>query len=312
MSGHRHSAHHDHGHGHVIHRAMPGVLFGALALTLLFAVVEAAAGWWAGSLALLGDAGHMLTDSLALGLAALAAWLAGRPPSPTHSYGYVRVEVLAALVNAGFMLAVVAGICWSAIERLAQPRTVRGDIVIWVAALGLAINILVVLLLLRGERNINVRGALLHVLGDVLGSVAALASGVVIMTTGWTPIDPLLSILICALILASTLRLAREAVHTLIEGVPQEISLPEVGKRLAEATGVIAVHDLHIWSLSSSRVALSAHVVVRNLSEWERILPILRAMLDHDFCISHVTLQPEVPPASVHPIPDPATPARRA
>lgn len=312
MSAHRHNKNAHHGHDHVNYGAMPSTLAAALVLTLLFAGVEAVAGWWAGSLALLGDAGHMLTDSLALGLAALAAWLARRPPSSTHSYGYARVEVLAALVNAGFMFAVVVGICWSAVQRLIDPRTVQGNVVTWVAAAGLAINIAVAWLLSRGERTINVRGALLHVLGDLLGSVAALASGVVITMTGWMPIDPLLSLFICALILASTLRLAREAAHTLIEGVPQEISLPEVGRRLAETAGVMGVHDLHIWSLSSSRVALSAHIVVRNLSEWERILPMLREMLDHDFRITHVTLQPEVPPASVHPIPDPAAPTRRA
>lgn len=303
---------HDHGHHHAVGVALPNLLPAALALTLLFAGVEAIAGWWAGSLALLGDAGHMLTDSLALGLAVLAAWLARRPPSSTHSYGYARVEVLAALVNAGFMLAVVIGICWSAAARLMTPRPVAGEVVAWVAAAGLLLNAVVAWLLTRGERTMNVRAALLHVLGDLLGSVAALASGIVISTTGWMPIDPLLSVFICALILVSTLRLAREAVHTLIDGVPDEISLPEVGRTLAATSGVVGVHDLHIWSLSSSRVALSAHVVVKNLSEWERILPRLRHLLEHDFDIQHVTLQPEVPPESLHPIPDPAAPSRRA
>jgi cobalt-zinc-cadmium efflux system protein len=306
-----HTHHHGH-HNHPAAVAPPNLLPAALGLTLLFAAVEALAGWWAGSLALVGDAGHMLTDSLALGLAALAAWLARQPPSSTHSYGYARVEVLAALVNAGFMLAVVIGICWSATARLMAPRPVAGEVVTWVAAAGLLINALVAWLLTRGERTMNLRGALLHVLGDLLGSVAALASGIVISTTGWTPIDPLLSVFICALILASTLRLAREAVHTLIDGVPDEISLPDVGRRLAATSGVMAVHDLHIWSLSSSRVALSAHVVVSNLTEWQSILPRLRHLLEHDFHIDHVTLQPEVAPESLHPLPDPAAPSRRA
>lgn len=284
--------------GHHPHpREHDGALPIALGLTLGFAAVEAAAGWWAASLALLGDAGHMVTDALALGLATIAARLSRRPPSERLSFGLARAEVLAALANAGFMLALVIGIAWTAAARLAEPRAVHGELVAYVAAAGLTLNLAVAWVLMRGERTMNTRGALLHVLGDALGSVAALVSGVVIHITGWTRIDPLLSLLICALILVSSLRLAREAVHTLLEGVPREMSLPEVGRRMAQVAGVLSVHDLHIWSISSNRVALSAHVVMRDLSEWQRLLPALRRTLHDEFDIDHVTLQPEVQPA---------------
>ncbi|MCZ7655882.1 MAG: cation diffusion facilitator family transporter [Rhodocyclaceae bacterium] len=204
---HDHSHHHGHAHGHT------NYLPAALSITLLYAAVEAGAGWWAGSLALLSDAGHMLTDALALALAAAAAWAARRPPTPRLSFGLQRIEILAALGNAGFMLAVIIGIAWSAADRLLHPVPVQGAVVTAVALLGLAINIGVAWLLAHGESTLNTRAALLHVMGDLLGSVAALASGLVIQYTGWTPADPLLSLFICALILFSTLRLAREAVH---------------------------------------------------------------------------------------------------
>lgn len=307
-SHHHHAHDHAHDHYHASHRLLPW----ALALTLAFAGVEALAGWWAGSLALLGDAGHMLTDSLALGLATFAARLSKRPPSPRHSYGLARIEVLAALVNAGFMLAVVIAIGWGAALRLLEPRPVAGNTVAAVAAAGLLINIAVAWLLSRGELSLNTRGALLHVLGDLLGSVAALAAGIVISLTGWTPIDPLLSLLICALILVSTLRLAREALHALLDGVPHEISLPEVGRRMAKVEGVLSVHDLHIWSLSSARVALSAHIVVQQFPDWERLLPQLNALLRNDFGIEHVTLQPELVVPSHCPVPNPGAARRRA
>lgn len=294
--GHAHGHEHDHAHDHRV--APRRALIFALVLTLGFAVVEALAGWFAGSLALLSDAGHMVTDALSLGVALLAATIALRPPSERMSYGYARVEVLAALFNAGFMFAVILSIVWHAIERLRAPQAVDGGIVIWIGALGLGINLLVAWILARSgdhAHNLNTRGALLHVLGDALGSVAALAAGVVIRYTGWTPIDPLLSMGICALILGSTWRLASEAVHTLMEGVPHNLSVPDIGRRMAGVAGVIEVHDLHIWSMDARRAALSAHVTVAEMSEWPRQLIELRRMLEHDFSIRHVTLQVEMP-----------------
>jgi cobalt-zinc-cadmium efflux system protein len=295
---------HHHDHPHHGHAFLPL----ALAVTLLYAGVEAGAGWWAGSLALLSDAGHMLTDALALAIAAGAAWAARRPPTARLTFGLQRIEILAALGNAGFMLAVILGIAWNAVDRLLHPAPVHGAAVTAVALVGLMVNIGVAWLLAHGESTLNTRAALLHVLGDLAGSVAALASGLVIQTTGWTPADPLLSLLICALILHSTLRLAREAVHALLEGVPPGLNLQEVGRRMAAVEGVVSVHDLHIWSLSSRRSALSAHVVVRDLAAWPRILDDLARALHDDFDIAHATLQPEPLRPALYAIDEPARP----
>jgi len=289
--GHAHD--HHHAHDHSASRFLPL----ALVLTLGFAAVEAMAGWWSGSLALLGDAGHMLTDAASLGLAALAARIALRPTSARHSYGLRRVEALAALANGLFMLVIVGGLVWHAVERLLEPRAVAGEAVILVALGGLVLNLAVAWLLTRGESDLNTRGALLHVIGDLLGSVAALASGIVILYTGWMPIDPLLTMLICGLILYSTLALLRQVVHTLLEGVPDGLSLPEVGHAMAGVEGVRSVHDLHIWSLDSNRSALSAHVVLADAARWPTVLAAERALLRSRFGIEHATLQPELPPA---------------
>ncbi|MDY0014104.1 MAG: cation diffusion facilitator family transporter [Rhodocyclaceae bacterium] len=294
--------HADHPH-HVHLPPTRRLLLLALALTLGFSLVEALAGWWVGSLALLGDAGHMLTDSLALAIAALAADLAQRPPSRRHSYGLRRVETLAALANGVTMLAVVAWITWQAVARLVAPLPVDGSAVSTVALLGLLINLGVAWLLSRGEQNLNTRAALLHVLGDILGSVAALAAGLVITITGWTPIDPLLSMLISGLILASTVRLLRQVLTTLLEGVPDGLSLAEIGHAMAQEQGVVSIHDLHVWSLDSRQAALSAHVVLSRGQDWPGVLLRLRTLLQGRYGIDHATLQPELPPQTTVPFP---------
>jgi cobalt-zinc-cadmium efflux system protein len=288
-------SHHHHTHPHDGHSdGSPWRLLSALGLTLSFALIEAIAGWWSGSLALLGDAGHMLTDSLALGLAAGAAILARRAPSVRHSYGLGRAEILAASINALAMIALVAWIGLEAIERLSEPTPVKGAVVASVAFIGLLINLAAAWLLSGDHQNLNVRAALLHVLGDLLGSVAALVSGAVILWTGWTVIDPMLSLLIVALISVSAIRILREALHALMEGVPLNMDLEQIGLAMAAQTGVLSVHDLHIWSLSSSRTALSAHVLIADLESWPAILERLRSELSERFGIDHVTLQPEV------------------
>ena len=265
----------------------------ALLLTLGFAGVETVAGFWSGSLALLGDAGHMLTDSASLALAAVAAWLAKRPPSRSHTYGLGRVETLAALLNVVLMVLVVVGISVAAIRRILEPVAIHGEAVTLVAVVGLCVNVGVAWLLVQGEQTMNTRGALLHVLGDLLGSVAALVAGAVIWRTGWTPIDPLLSLLLCALILVSSLRLLREVLQALLEGAPAHLSVETIGRQLAGVTGVRSVHDLHVWTLSSNRVALSAHLVVDTLDQWSAVLAESRHLLAHQG-IDHVTLQPEI------------------
>ena len=289
-----HNAPHQH-HGHA-HRTYGW----ALLLTLSFAIVEAITGWWSGSLALLSDAGHMFTDSLSLLLAGMAAWFARKPPSARHSYGLVRLEILAALLNGLFMLAIVASIVVEAISRYRHPMPVNGQAVMLVAFTGLLINIGVGWLLARGEDSLNRRAALIHVIGDALGSVAALAAGLVIIITGWLPIDPILSIFVALLITGSTLNLLRETVHVLMEGVPGNIDLNQVGYSLSKLNGVARVHDLHIWTLASGQIALSAHLNLRDISDWPCILHDAREVLNHDFGIGHVTLQPEI--IAAHPV----------
>jgi len=284
----------DEHHHHPPHTHAGGrSLIWSFALTFGFAIVEGAGGWWADSLALLGDAGHMISDAAALGLAALAAWVAKRPPSVRHSYGLGRAEVVAAIGNSLFMVMVVAAIAVAAVMRLQTPVPVKGGAVIGVALAGLMINLIVAWVLSRGERTLNTRAALLHVMGDLLGSVAALTAGIVIYTTGWTPIDPLLSLFICALILYSSVRLLREALHIIMEGVPHDLDLREVGGAMAALHGVSSIHDLHIWTLSSGKPMLSAHAVISDMAHWEETRAALQTLLQDRFGIDHITVQPE-------------------
>jgi len=289
---HLHDSHYKHQH----HGDGNALLWPVL-LTLGFAMVEAAGGWFTGSLALMGDAGHMFSDSAALGLAWLGMWMARKPPSVKHSYGLMRAEIMVALVNGLLMLAVVTAIAVEAIQRLHAPQPVRGADVMLIAFLGLVVNLIVAWHLGHDQHNLNSRAALLHVIGDVLGSVAALAAGAVIYFTGWLPIDPILSLFISALILFSTLNLLREVLRVLMEGVPRHLDLGSVGRAMGEVAEVREVHDVHIWTLSSSIVALSAHVVLQDMEAWPRVLPALRELLHERFAIDHVTLQPEIPAA---------------
>lgn len=281
-------------HNHHSHDRSGGrALRRALLLTLSFAGVEFVVGWWGGSLALMADAGHMLTDSTALGLAAVAAWVAARPADQNHSWGHGRAEIIAAMVNGAAMLGLVAVVVYNAIERFQNPVEVSGLAVLVVAAIGLVINLSVLKVLHGGEANLNVRGAILHVIGDLLGSVAALASGLTIMLTGWTPIDPILSLVICALILIAALRLLKTALGVVMERVPARLDLEEVRGAMHGVEGVVEIHDLHIWQISSERIALSAHVVTNDLGDWPALLGRINAMLLERFRIDHPTLQPE-------------------
>ncbi|MGB5733289.1 MAG: cation diffusion facilitator family transporter [Thiohalocapsa sp.] len=265
----------------------------AIGLTAGFAIVELIGGWLAGSLALISDAGHMFTDSLALALAAIAAWIALRPPTRRKTYGFGQLETVAAFVNALFMVGIVVFISVFAVERLLTPRPVAGHMVTWIALIGLAVNILAAWLLMGGRRNLNVRAALVHVIGDLLGSVAALISGLVIMITDWTPIDPILSLLIGLLILGSSFRILRDALHGLLGGVPAHLDAEQVERAISGIDGVVSLHDLHIWSLSGERTALSVHLIVAQMTDWPDVLERVRTRLDQDFGIRHVTLQPE-------------------
>jgi len=269
----------------------------ALGLTGGFAIVEAVGGWFAGSLALVSDAGHMATDAASLVVALFAQALAARPPSERASYGYLRAEVLAAFVNALAMLALVVWIAVEAVTRLLAPVPVAGPVVMGIALVGLAMNVFVGWLLARSGGGINTRGALLHVFGDLLGSLAAVTAGAVIHFTGWMPIDPILSVAVALLILRSTLALLRESTGVLMERVPSHVSYAAVGRALAALPGVTGVHDLHIWGMSAERSALSAHVTLAEADAWPRVLAAARRLLARDFGIEHVTLQPTWPPA---------------
>lgn len=291
---HNHSHGHSHGHSHVhSSNTSSHVLSISLVIILLYAVVEAVAGWHAGSLALLGDAGHMVSDALALGIAAFASWVAKKPASKTHSYGMQRAEVVAAWISSLMMLVISLSIIVEAVDRIHSPVKVNGVTVMFVAFFGMLINLLVAALLAKSEKTLNIRAALLHVLSDLLGSFAALVAGAVIYYTGWFPIDPILSVLIGALIVASSFRLLRESLRILMEGVPSHIDIEKVSNKLSTIDGVLRIHDLHIWTLSSGSVALSAHVNIHEISSWEKILKKLMHTLEHDFHIHHVTLQPE-------------------
>lgn len=309
MSVHEHSAHagHAHGgdgrgharahtHGHHHHGPPPGrpAFVIALGLTLGFAVVELVGGLWSGSLALTSDAGHMFSDALALGLAAVAAAVARRPPGAKHSYGLARAEVIGASLNGLLMLAIIVVLVVEAVGRLLAPRPVEAGIVMIIAAIGLGVNAGVAFVLSRGHRDLNMRGALIHVIGDLVSSVAALIAGAVIWATGWLTIDPILSLVIAVLILVTTLRLLRDTLHVLMEGVPRAVDFEEIGGALAAIRGVAVVHDLHVWSIGSERAALSAHLEIDRLDDWPTILHAARRLLRERFGIEHVTLQPEL------------------
>ena len=270
------------------------VLFFAIFLTLGFAIIECLGGWYSGSLALLGDAGHMSADSLALAISAFAAWIAIKPASDTHTFGFGRAEVIAAWLSSLLMFAISIAIVVEAIKRLQTPHEVKGSYVMGIAFIGLLVNVYVAWLLSRSEQTLNIRAAMLHVLGDLLGSVAALISGAVIYFTGWLPIDPILSILISILILLSSIQLLRESMSVLMEGVPRNIDVRTVCNQMTECHDVVSIHDLHIWTLSSGTVMLSSHVVLKNLSNWDDVLTGLKQMLRKKYHIEHVTLQPEI------------------
>jgi cobalt-zinc-cadmium efflux system protein len=245
------------------------------------------------SLALISDAGHMVTDAAALGLALMAQLIARRPPSARHSFGFVRAEALAAFVNSLAMLLLVGWIVYEAAQRLVHPQDVRGATVFIVAAIGACINILVAWVLSRGEQSINTRAALVNVLGDLLGSVAAIAAGAIIYFTNWVRIDPILSIFVSMLILKSTLGILRESYHFLMEGVPHQIDYLAVGADIKAVAGVLSVHDLHVWDMSPGEPALIGHLEIADLDAWPGVLRAVKEMLLDKHGIDHVTLQPE-------------------
>jgi cobalt-zinc-cadmium efflux system protein len=299
-AGHDHGPHplsrHRGGDSTYTHQARPTgahTLGVAVALTLAYALIEVAGGLWSGSLALLADAGHMATDSAALLFALAANIIARRPVSDRHSFGLARVEVIAAFVNALAMLAVVVWIFVEAFDRIKTPVPVKGLGVFAIAFVGLVVNLLVAWSLSRDRENVNTRAAFVHVLGDLLGSVAAIAAGAIIYFGGPLLVDPLLSMLVGGLILRSVIGVLKESTFVLLDSVPEGVDYGTVGTALAQVPGVLSVHDLHVWSMVPGRSALSAHVLVDDIERWPVILHQARRILRRDFQIDHVTLQPE-------------------
>jgi cobalt-zinc-cadmium efflux system protein len=271
----------------------------ALALTCVVLAVELAGGLISHSLALLSDAGHVLTDVFALGLAWFAVAQAGRPADARRSYGYHRVSILAALVNSVTLIVIVIAIAYEAVRRLAHPEPVQGGVVVVAALVGIAINTFVAFGLRGQSRSLNVRAAMLHVVGDIGASVGVVVAGVVILLTGWLYIDPLLSLGIAVLIAFGAWRIVRETVNLLMEGTPAEIDLAAVTREINATELVTGMHDLHVWALSSEEVALSCHVVVGDcrLQEAEHVVRDLEGRLCGKFAIGHTTIQVE----SCHP-----------
>jgi cobalt-zinc-cadmium efflux system protein len=271
----------------------------ALALTCAVLVVEFAGGLVSHSLALLSDAGHVLTDVFALGLAWFAVSQANRPADARRSYGYHRVSILAALVNSLTLIVIVLAIAYEAIRRLAHPEPVQGGIVIVAALIGVAINAFVAFGLRGHARSLNVRAALLHVIGDIGASVGVVVAGAVILLTGWLYIDSLLSLGIAVLIAFGAWGIVRETVNMLMEGTPQAIDLAAVTQEITNTELVTSMHDLHVWALSSDEMALSCHVVVGDcpLGDAEHVVRDLESRLCEKFDIGHTTIQVE----SCHP-----------
>lgn len=274
----------------------------AFILTMAILVVEAAAGWASHSLALLSDAGHILTDVVALGLAWYAITQSQRPADASHSYGYHRVGILAAMANAVTLILIVVWIAYEALQRLQHPEPVAGGVVIVAALVAIVVNAFIALSLRQSGKNINIRAALLHVTGDLAASVGVVVAGVVILLTGWLPIDPLLSLGIAALIAWSAIRIVLSTTSILLEATPEEIDLAKVRAEFEGTAGIESLHDLHVWSIGSGELALSGHVVVSTtlMDDVEHLIRDIEGRICANFNISHSTIQAE----SCHPCDD--------
>lgn len=278
-------------------------LFIALAITSIFLVVEVIGAYISNSLALLADAAHMLTDVAAIGLSLFAMWLARRPTQPERTFGHLRAEILAALVNAVTLIVMAIYIFWEAWQRWQEPPEVQSTPLLIVAIAGMCANIASAWVLSRGgghEQSLNTRGAFLHVIGDLLGSVATIVAALVIALTGWYAADPLLSAVIGGLVVFGAWSLLRESVDVLLEAAPRGVVIADVRRTIDDVPGVEGVHDLHVWTVTSGFTALSAHVETDDLANWSSCMQEIARTLRDTFGIVHVTLQPEPPRPPAH------------
>jgi cobalt-zinc-cadmium efflux system protein len=296
-----HQVQHDHGHGHE-HGLIPAGAAGrrglliALSITVIMMVAEIVGGILANSLALLSDAGHMFTDSLALGLSFFAMKFSEIPATDKRTFGFYRLEILAALLNGVTLVLVSLYILYEAYLRLMTPQQVQGKLMLIVAVIGLVANVLGALFLMKHhETNLNIRGAFLHIIGDAVSSVGVIIGGVVIALTGWYLIDPILSILIALAIIVGSVGLVTESVNILLESVPSHINIATVAQAVASVPGVREAYHIHVWSITSGVHALSAHVIIDDqlVSDSRTVLDAVRAMLAEKFRILHSTIQLE-------------------
>jgi cobalt-zinc-cadmium efflux system protein len=279
-----------HKHSGLIHKNT--AIYAAIIIAA-FGIIEAVSGVLTGSLSLVSDAGHMWTDALILTLAAIASWLKHRPATCKHTYGFGRVEVLVSWLSGIILLVLTIIIAFEAISRWNKPTIIMSKPVIIVASLGLVINIITAYILHQGEKTINTKAAFLHVLSDLFSSVAVLASGIIIYLTNWTNIDIYISLFISAMILIATINLLRESIIILMEGTPSHIDCLKVEQTIKSVTGVTNIHDLHIWTLTSGLIILTAHVVVSDNQAMPEICTSLRDIMKKEFGISHTTFQIE-------------------
>jgi cobalt-zinc-cadmium efflux system protein len=275
-----------------------------LGLILVYMVAEAVGGWLTGSLALLADAGHMLSDAAALGLSVFAMSMAQRPRTAKRTYGYHRLEILAALANGATLVAISILVLVEAVHRFGRPETVAARGMIGIATGGLLVNLVALWILHAGrDENLNMRGVWLHVLTDALGTVQAIVAGALIWGFGWQWADPVASVLISLLVVYSAWSLLKEATGVLMEGAPAHIDVNEVHAALAELPGVLEVHDLHVWTITSGMESISAHVVVEDRRFDCEVLGEIRATLHQRFGIHHITVQMETEAFVEHPAP---------
>lgn len=285
---------HDHSHTPKVTLNNESRVFWVMILTGGFMFVEAAGGILSGSLALLADAGHMLTDTAALALSWFAFRMARKPADPKRSFGYHRFQILAAFANGLTLFAIAAWIFIEALERLYNPVEILGLPMISIAAVGLLINILGFWILSRGEKeNLNIKGAALHVMGDLLGSVAAIAAAVVIITTGWTPIDPILSVFVAILILRSAWAIIKQSSHILLEGTPDGMDAASIGVALGEIAGIKDIHHVHAWSLTNEKPVVTLHAVLEDTANQNEMLSKMNDILKSRFGFEHATIQIE-------------------
>ena len=296
--GHDHHQHdHDHAHVHEASESNLKRVMIALVLTGTFMFVEIVGGILSGSLALLADAGHMLTDTMALALAAAAFHVSKRPPGGSLTYGYQRFQILAAFVNGLSLLFIVGWILYEAVERFVTPRDILGETMLVVAAAGLVVNIISFAVLHTGDQeNLNIRGAALHVAGDLLGSVAAIVAAIVIIYTGWTLIDPILSVAVAMLILRSAWSLLKRSAHVLLEGAPDWLDVADMQERVvANVPGVSGIHHVHVWGLTPQQLMLTMHVTLAvNVPSQSDVVRRVKAFVEQEYGIGHSTVEVEI------------------